>query len=372
MQISPQKIESQIKAFRDFDQQLVPGGPVKGLMKEIDGKSRDLWYVKPGDVHVIPGLNPRVQDQAYFDGVQALAEDMVANGYYADKPLTGFITNIEGKDVIALADGHRRHAAAQLAIKMGAPIEHVPLVLKDRSQSMEDITKSLLHSNEGVPFTVFEKAVIAKRFKMFGWDDARIAKEMRCTPAFVGQLHTLSSSPQAIQELVKAGTVSATHAIEMIKTHGGKATEVLTESVSKAKAKGKKKATSTDNSEAAKLRRAKSNGFRFYQAVVLLFADKEVMKVIDKEIYAELDSLVFAVENGKPPKDAKPVKEKKAKAPKEAKAKKTPLAKKIGRATKPKAAKVSKPAAWDLIKAKGDQPQAYSERRSVRGGRREH
>lgn len=336
------KLAEQVESLVNFNQELVPGGSVKGLMKSLDGKSRDLWFVKPGDIHVMPGLNPRVHDQAYQEGLQELAEDMVENGYYTDKPLTGFIATMDGKDQIVLGDGHRRFAAAQLAIKMGAPLEYLPLVLKDKSEmSMESLTKSLLHSNEGVPFTVFEKAVIAKRFKSYGWDDTKIAKELRVTPAFVGQLHTLSSSPMEIQRMVKEGTISATHAIETVKQHGEKAEEILTAAVVKAKAKGKGKATAKDTDSAARTRRAKSLGPKFYAAVVLLFADRPTMQVIDRTVYEELDALVTQVENGKVRKEPKA---KAPKAPKEAKAKKVPLAKKVARASKKAEAKK---APWD-------------------------
>ena len=336
------KLSEQVNTLVNFNQELVPGGSVKGLMKQLDGKSRDLWFVKPADIHVLPGLNPRVHDQAYQEGLQELAEDMVANGYYNDKPLTGFISSIDGKDQIVLGDGHRRYAAAGLAMAMGAPIEYLPLVLKDKSEmSMESLTKSLLHSNEGVPFTVFEKAVIAKRFKSYGWDDTQIAKELRVTPAFVGQLHTLSGSPAEIQRLVKEGTISATHAIETVKQHGEKAEEVLTAAVEKAKGKGKSKATAKDTDSAARTRRAKSLGPKFYAAVVLLFADRPTMQVIDRAIYEELDALVTQVENGKARKEPK------ATAPKASKVAKEKAAKAV-KASKVKAPKGGKKlAAWD-------------------------
>lgn len=372
--MSTTKLEQQIKSIVDFDQTVVPGSGVKGVMKNVGATSRDLWKVKPSEIHVMPGLNPRVQDEAYFQGLQELAEDMVANGYYEDKPLTGFLAIVEGKEQIVLGDGHRRLAAVQIAQKMGAPIETVPVVMKDKSQlSMEDLTKSLLHSNEGKPFTVYEKAVLAKRFKSYGWEDARIAKEMRVTPAFIGQILTLAAAPVDVQNLVKTGVISATHAIETIKAKGDQAETVIKEAVVKAAKKGKGKVTAKDMDENTRKRRAKNVGYELYSAVVLLFADKKTMDVIDRQVYEELDRLVTEIEVGKPRKPREP---KAAKVPKADK-KVVPLAKKVARASK-KAGKVE--GGGDKKLAPWEQPQAQhaaakdhvvADRHAVQSRRRE-
>jgi ParB family chromosome partitioning protein len=111
-----------------------------------------------------------------------------------------------------LQDGHRRHAAVLRAIEKGAPIKTVPVVLKERSDNAVDLTLALLHSNEGEPFSTYEKAVLAKRLKKMGWENKQIAEEFRCTAAFVGQLLTMAGAPQAIAELVQNGNLSATEA----------------------------------------------------------------------------------------------------------------------------------------------------------------
>lgn len=375
--MSTTKLEQQIKSIVDFDGVVTPGSGIKNVMKGVGATSRDLWKVKPSEIHVMPGLNPRVQDQAYLDGLQELAEDMVANGYYEDKPLTGFLAVIDGKEQIVLGDGHRRLAAVQIAQKMGAPIETVPVVMKDRSQlSMEDLTKSLLHSNEGKPFTVYEKAILAKRFKSYGWEDARIAKEMRVTPAFVGQILTLASAPIDVQQLVKTGVISATHAIETIKAKGDQAEAVIKEAVIKAAKKGKGKVTAKDMDENARKRRAKNIGYELYSAVVLLFADKPTMQVIDRQVYEELDRLVTEVENGKPRKAREPKAPKEAKAPR-AEKKVVPLAKKVARASKKASGKAGTPPAgefWDKLEKTqhaAAKASAIADRQAVHSRRRE-
>jgi ParB family chromosome partitioning protein len=337
-------LKAQIEGISNFNADLTHGGSAKSVMANIGAKSSDLWKVKPTDITVIEGYNPRIKDQAYYDGVQVLSEDMEKHGYMQDKPLAGFIAKQDGRDVIVLQDGHRRYAAVMLAIGRGVKFPALPMVMKERTQTSLDLTLGLLHANEGQPFNTYEKAIIAKRLKGYGWSNAEIAKEMRCTTAAVGQLLSMAGAPEAIQALVRGGLLSVTAAIDVVKTHGEKATSVATEMVSTAKAAGKTRATAKDKAD-GKVRRAKSNGFLLYQAVCKLFDDKAAMKVIDKDVYAELDSLVYKIENepkkaekkAKVPKAPKPIKTKpaaKKPAVKKVTAKKPSLARRVAKASR--------------------------------------
>lgn len=346
--VNPELLKAQIEGISHFASELTQGASAKKMMADINAKSRDLYQVKPGDITVLEGFNPRVKNQEYFDGIEALSQDIERLGYMQDKPLAGYIAKVDGKDTIVLQDGHRRYAAVLRAIARGAKIAALPLVLKDRSQNMLDLTLGLLHSNEGQPFNTYEKAIIAKRLKGFGWENKAIAVEMRCTTAFVGQLLTMAGAPEAIQELVRTGQMSATHAIDLVKEHGENSVAVAKARVATAKSAGKQTTTAKDDKAKAKQRRAKGLGFDFYTAVCSLFDDKATMKVIDKEIYAVLDSLIFRVENQKEPKvkAVKVAKVKAIKVPKvpkvpKVKAIKVPLAKKVAAASRPRKAAAS-------------------------------
>lgn len=364
-------LKEQIEQFTGYDKELTPGSGAKAVMKEVGASSRDLYQVPIDKLRVEPGLNPRVQDRAYLEGIEVLAEDILNNGFYQDKPLSGYIAKSDGADVIVVIDGHRRFAAAKRAAAKGAQLEALPVVLKDKSIGMAGLTLALLHSNEGQPFTVYEKAVIAKRLKSYGWENGRIAAEMRCTPAFVGQLLDLAGAPQAIQTMVQAGVLSATEAQKLVKEHGEDAVEVATEAASRAKAEGRTRVTAKDiTPKERKEKLARKHGFELYQAVLKLLKNDKVTKAMSNDEHAKIDGVLELIEAK--PKEPKPKKEK---APaKKAAAKKsgTPIAKKIATVSKKSAAKAEGPSGGAEFFNKLDQQQA--ERKAgtaqARGARR--
>lgn len=336
MSISKTDLKAQIEGFTGFESTLTPGAGAKSVMAGLGAKSRDLYQAKLTDIYVMPGLNPRVHNQIYYDGIKVLAEDMVEHGYYQDKPLAVYIAKIDGVDRLVLNDGHRRYDAATMAVgELGAAIETVPVVIKDKSNSMLDLTVGLLKSNEGQPFTVYEKAVIAKRLKGYGWDNTKIAAEMRCTPAFVGQLLDLAGAPQAIADLVQSGSLSATQAHAMLKEHGHEgAAEIATQAVATAKAAGRTKVTAKDLSPSEKKDRlAKKVGPRMLKLLKDVVEHEKTVKAMPEDLFGDIMALITEVETGarkKAPRAAKV-----AKAPKaEPKAKKVAAKKSTGRLAK--------------------------------------
>lgn len=339
IEITPENLRMQIEGFANFDKTLVPGAPVKKMMAGT--KSSDLYKVKPQDITVMPGYNPRVHNKAFFEKIEWLSDQMVKHGYYQDKPLACFIAKIDGEDRLVLQDGHRRHAAVLKAIEKGAPIKEVPVVLKERTENAVDLTLALLHSNEGEPFTTFEKAVLAKRLKKMGWENKQIAEEFSVTPAFVGQLLTIASAPQSITDLVQNGNLSATEAHRLMMQEGVEAAaEIATEGMARAKAQGRNKITAKDLSPAdLKARNARKHGYDLYRVVKRLRDDPAIEKKMSDKDIEIVDEIVADIEKKAKPKAEKPAKAPKAEKPaKKAAAKKTtekatPMAKKIADAT---------------------------------------
>lgn len=230
------------KKVLDFSRELSPGN-VKAAMKDCGAVSRDLWQVPVGNLRVIEGFNPRSRDEAYFAHVNGLADSMVSEGYYPDKPLKGFVALEDGENVIYVTEGHCRHEALPIAIKRGAQIEAVPVVVAPRGTSMEDLTVALSRSNDGKPFSPYENAVICKRLVRFGLDEETVANRLGFTEAYVKDLLLLVAAPKVIRDMVEAGKVSATTAIEALKARGDKAADFLQDSLARAQAAGKSKVT---------------------------------------------------------------------------------------------------------------------------------
>jgi len=220
--------------MEDFDNSLTAGN-VKAAMKDVGAVSADLWQVEPTRLRVLEGFNARVKNEAYTGRVRWIADSIKANGYYKDKPLSGFVAREDGVDVIYVTGGHRRHEAVHLAISEGVEVPHVPVVIKPKGTGMEDLTVDLIVGNEGEPLTTYEQAVVCKRLAGFGWDSKEIARRVGYSTAqYVDGLLALAAAPLPIRKMVIESVISATTAIDAIKKHGDKAVDVLLAAVVKA------------------------------------------------------------------------------------------------------------------------------------------
>lgn len=220
--------------MEEFDSNLTAGN-VKAAMKEAGAVSADLWQVTPDRLRVLEGFNARVKNEAYTGRVRWIADSIKANGYYKDKPLSGFVAREDGVDVIYVTGGHRRHEAVNLAISEGVEVPHVPVVIKPKGTGMEDLTVDLIVGNEGEPLTTYEQAVVCKRLAGFGWDSKEIARRVGYSTAqYVDGLLALAAAPLPIRKMVIESVISATTAIDAIKKHGDKAVDVLLAAVVKA------------------------------------------------------------------------------------------------------------------------------------------
>lgn len=220
--------------MEEFDASLTAGN-VKAAMKDAGAVSADLWQVAPDRLRVLEGFNARVKNDAYTARVRWIADSIKANGYYKDKPLSGFVAREDGVDVIYVTGGHRRHEAVHLAISEGVEVPRVPVVIKPKGTGMEDLTVDLIVGNEGEPLTTYEQAVVCKRLAGFGWDSKEIARRVGYSTAqYVDGLLALAGAPLPIRKMVIESVISATMAIEAIKKHGDKATDVLLAAVVKA------------------------------------------------------------------------------------------------------------------------------------------
>lgn len=226
-----------------FSLQLTPGG-MKSAMKAAGASSSDLWKVKREHIHVIDGFNVRnPNDPAYKAHVKSLAQSIEENGYMVDKPLAGYVAREESGDVIYLTDGHSRLAAVDLLIAKGIEFEGLPVVVKERGASMEDLTIALVTSNSGKPLTPMELVTVIKRLKGFGMDDKTIAKRLTITKKYLDDLLFLAAAPTPIRDMVSNGKVSASLAITTLRDNPKKAVEKLQAAVAKVEASGKTKVT---------------------------------------------------------------------------------------------------------------------------------
>lgn len=229
------------EAHVGFNELLTPAS-VKKVMAEIEAKSRDSYQVPISCIRLLPNFNVRIHDAAYEAHIEQLTKSILKDGFYQDKPLAGYVAEVDGEKIIYLTDGYSRYAAVARANTRGSSIEVLTMAIKPASTSMEDLTVGIWASNEGKPLTPYEKAVICKRLVGYGWDDDQIADRFTITRAYVNQLLMLIGAPIEIRRLVQEGRISADAAISYIKKFGAKeAVALLTQAGTKAESEGKTK-----------------------------------------------------------------------------------------------------------------------------------
>lgn len=223
--------------------QFFPGAK-KAAMKQAGASSGDLWKVPVGSIRRHPDFNVRSKDNEYWAAVAEIKDSIVANGYYIDKPLAGYIGRDEGgQDVIWLTDGFTRMDAVEAAIAEGVQIETLPMVTKDSGTSMEDLTVAFHTGNKSRPLRPHELAVLCKRLIGYGVAESNIARRLVLSEKYVRDLLYYMAAPSNVRQLVEEGKVGLNLAISTLRQHGPKAYEILVKGIEQAQASGKDRAT---------------------------------------------------------------------------------------------------------------------------------
>jgi ParB family chromosome partitioning protein len=285
---------SQVTSDQDpstiFDKQLVAGG-IKSAMKDAQATSRDLWSVEISAIHVMPGFNVRTVGEEYDAHIRELADSIKAEGFYQDKPLAGYVAREGDTQIIYLTDGHCRLAATLLAISEGAEIPRLPMVVSSQGTSMEDLTVALVKTNTGKPLTPYEIGVVCKRLSRFGWEVSQIATRLNIGSAYVEGLLLLVSAPTEVRNMVQKGQVSATMAIQALRTKGDGALAMLQAGLEVAQNSGKKKVTAKHLPVNQFKREVKKTAPKMFDMLVAVQEDPSYKK-ISVELREKLEELV--------------------------------------------------------------------------------
>lgn len=237
----------------DFDQEVVTAS-TKAFMTAsgAKGSADGLMLVPPDAVHEIEGFNVRIDTPDYLDHLGGIKASMRANGYYRNKPITGYIGKLEdGTLKLFLTDGYTRNRAVRELIAEGVEIEAIPTIVKPAGQSLEDMMVALVQDNEGRPLSPFERAIVVQRMTNLNVEKARIAERLDITTRYVDDLLILAGAPAKVRNLVVTGKVSATEAIKQLRKDVKSAATKLEAGVKAAAEAGKEKATGKDVKKAA-------------------------------------------------------------------------------------------------------------------------
>lgn len=195
-------------------------GSIRGIIREAGVTTSDMFYVEPHKLQVVEGLNLRIRGTpAYKAAVKRYADSIQEEGWYKDKPLTGYAGKSDGKDVIFLVDGHTRMEALEVIKARGGDVpEKVPVIMMPPNTSIDDVVVRMFKTGEDI--TPYAKALGIKRLQGMGVDDKVISKRVGLSKRYMEELVGLLALPPKIRNLLAADRLSGTETMAQIRELG--------------------------------------------------------------------------------------------------------------------------------------------------------
>jgi hypothetical protein len=212
------------------------------VVSALTNKTEKILMVAPEKLLPLPGFNVRVKNEAYDERVSAIADSIVANGFYSHKPLGGLLLDSD-HDHLFIHDGGHRLDAIPLAIERGATIAAVPVAVAPQGTTVEDLTVSLVQSNTGEPLSPVEMGAVVKRLLSYGMEKDEIARRIGKTTRHLDNLLVLAGAPITVRTAVADGKIAAAEAVKLVRKDPKTAASKVADAVKKAEDAGKAKAT---------------------------------------------------------------------------------------------------------------------------------
>jgi ParB/RepB/Spo0J family partition protein len=214
----------------------------KGGIKGLATRRTDVIWLNPFDIDVMDDWNSRqMDDPENQEHIDDLARSIAANG--VRMPLRVFSSD-DGK--VYVTDGHCRLLATYRAIEVyGAEVMSIPVMMEGRATSEADRLLTQIIANTGKKLTPLEQSSVFTRLYNLGWDEKQIAERSAKTVNYVKQLLDLQEAPEKIKDMVRSGQVSASLALQTVKSADSseEAIETLEKALDTAAESGKEKAT---------------------------------------------------------------------------------------------------------------------------------
>ncbi|MGO4521152.1 ParB/RepB/Spo0J family partition protein [Dyella sp. 2RAF44] len=208
----------------------------KQMVKDGTIKRADAMKVRLADIHVEPGFNERTPGAELDAYIEQMVQYILDGGTL---PPLEVRPRVEGG--VWLVDGHCRTESYNRAAARGAAIEW--LEVRAFVGNDADRVARIVSSNTNRPLTPLETSRVYKKLRAFGKSPADIATMVGRTRTHVDQMLLLADANTDVQQMVEAGEVSATNAVNTVRKHGENAGHVLGDAATRAKAAGKAKVT---------------------------------------------------------------------------------------------------------------------------------
>ena len=209
-------------------------------LKDMGTRAGEIIMLDPEMIEEKQGYNVRsMESESTTAYIRQMVDSIHASGTAAFPEIT--VRQEDGK--MYVTRGHCRRRAFILARQEGAEIKGIRAIA-DTIKGDAEHTLDLLNSNDGLPLTPLEKATAIKRLISFEWLPSEIAKRRGCTPQAINNLLALLDAPAPVVGMVERGEVSATLAVETVRSQGALlAADSLKTAVETAKEKGKNHAS---------------------------------------------------------------------------------------------------------------------------------
>jgi ParB-like chromosome segregation protein Spo0J len=244
-------------------------GSAKGVM-DLDGVTRNttaLLMVSPELIRPIKGFNPRIHEakdagtgKSYADELEELKNSIQTEGFFLDKPISGYPGVEDGENVVYIIDGHRRMEAVQSLIDEGVEIGSIPVVLTPANTDPIKLVIQNVKKNLNRRFTFFETSFQVARLLGIGKSKADIVELMGLTEVAVQDcLDFIDLVPKPIRDHVKLGHISGTEALRICRMpiyrkDRDKAVIKVQEMIDKAESEGRTKASRKDDPDSEPVR----------------------------------------------------------------------------------------------------------------------
>lgn len=202
---------------------------------KAEGVQKATYFkISPDVIEFEDGFNLREEGAELDEHLERMYVAMKAGAYFP--PID--VSVIDGR--IIARDGHCRTRTAKRLKKEGVDIM---LEARQFRGNEAECVFHMISSSQGKPLTPLESGRGYLRLIRYGLEVPAICARTGVSRTTVENGLILAEAPVAIRQMIVKGEVSAHVAIDVIRKHGSKATEVLRETLDKAKAGGNSKVT---------------------------------------------------------------------------------------------------------------------------------
>lgn len=243
----------------------------KMIDEKIIKRGKTSLLIRLDDIHIKEGFNRRIDNERYREANEKTFQYMSKGGKV---PNLEVIPRDEGG--VWIIEGHRRTLTyRRMRDEAGLPVEWIKIEPFE-GNDVERIAR-IRTSNEQLPITDYEEALLVKDLLNLNLSADKISEVLHIPRYKVDNALVLISANHDVHQLVEEGEVDIPLAVQRVKKHGEKAGEVLKKDASKAKEKGKVKATKSTAIPQFSASRARRLCELLYDAAPMLRVEGDVL-----------------------------------------------------------------------------------------------